>query len=116
MDLWRKHNCSKNNNFKSRKSRRNTILNRIYDQNLIETKLKRRTLKNLISDTCKKTTFSFNNQLYKQCDGVSVGSSLCRRYPVVDKDRDVQKVLMKLNSFHKSLNFSFDSFPDEVHF
>ena len=32
------------------------------------------------------------------------------------RPEDVQKVLMKLNSFHKSLNFSFDSFPDEVHF
>ena len=41
----------------------NIILNRVYDENLIETKLKRRTLKKLISDTCKKTTFIFNNQL-----------------------------------------------------
>ena len=32
------------------------------------------------------------------------------------RQENVQKVLMKLNSFHKSLNFSFDSFPDEVHF
>ena len=54
----------------------NIILNRVCDQNLIETKLKRRTLKKLISGTCKKTTFSFNNQLYEQCDGVSMGSSL----------------------------------------
>ena len=30
----------------------------------------------LISDVCKKTTFSFNNQLYEQLDGVSMGSSL----------------------------------------
>ena len=28
----------------------------------------------------------------------------------------VQKVLIKLNSCHKSLNFTFDSLPDEVHF
>ena len=32
------------------------------------------------------------------------------------KPENVQKVLIKLNSFHKSLNFTFDSFPDEVHF
>ena len=32
------------------------------------------------------------------------------------KLENVQKVLMKLNSFHKSLNFTFNSFPDEVHF
>ena len=30
----------------------------------------------LISDVCKKTTFSFNNQLYEQLVGVSMGSSL----------------------------------------
>ena len=32
------------------------------------------------------------------------------------KSENVQKVLMKLNLFHKSLNFTFDSFPDKVHF
>ena len=32
------------------------------------------------------------------------------------KPENVQKVLQKLNSFHKSVNCSFDSFPDEVHF
>ena len=52
------------------------ILNRVYDQKLIETKLKRRSLKKLISNVCKKTTFSFNNQSYEQLDGVSMGSSL----------------------------------------
>ena len=57
------------------------ILNRVYDQKLIETKLKRRSLKKLISDVCKKTKFSFNNQLYEQLDGVSMGSSLG---PVLD--------------------------------
>ena len=125
----------------------NIILNRVYDQNLMETKLKRRTLKKLISDTSKKTTFSFNNQLYEQCDGVSMGSSLgpvlaniimteleivivrnliadgtvafYARYVddtlLLIKPENVQKVLMKLNSFHKSLNFTFDSFPDEVY-
>ena len=30
----------------------------------------------LISDVCKKTAFSFNNQLYEQIDGVSMRSSL----------------------------------------
>ena len=32
------------------------------------------------------------------------------------KPENVQKVLMKLNSFHKSLSFTFDSFLDEVRF
>ena len=125
------------------------ILNRVYDQKLIETKLKRRSLKKLISDVCKKTTFSFNNQLYEQLDGVSMGSSLgpvlaniimtelenvlikdlldtgtiafYARYVddtlVLVKPNDVQKVLNKLNSFHKNLKFTVDTFPDDiVHF
>ena len=52
------------------------ILNRVYNQNLISTSLKRRTLKKLLLDTCRKTVFSFNNVLYKQTDGVSMGASL----------------------------------------
>ena len=52
------------------------ILNRIYNENLINNTLKKRTLKKLILDCCSKTTFSFNNQLYEQTEGVSMGSSL----------------------------------------
>ena len=33
-------------------------------------------MKKLIKDTCMKTAFSCNNKLYKQIDGVSMGSSL----------------------------------------
>ena len=43
---------------------------------LVSTNLKKRTLKKLILDTCTKTVFSFNNKLYQQKDGVSMGSSL----------------------------------------
>ena len=125
------------------------IPNRVYDQQLIETKLKRRSLKKLISDVCKKATFSFKNQLYEQLDGVSMGSSLgpvlaniimaelenvlikdlfdigtvafYGRYVddtlVLVKPSDVQKVLNKLNAFHKNLKFTVDTFPDDfVHF
>ena len=35
-----------------------------------------RTMKKLLLDSCTKTTFSFDNLLYEQCDGVSMGSSL----------------------------------------
>ena len=34
------------------------------------------TLKKLILDCCSKITFSFNNQLYEQIDGISMRSSL----------------------------------------
>ena len=54
----------------------NIILKRIYHEKLIDTSLKRRTLKKLIKDTCQKTVFSCNNQLYEQIDGVSMGSSM----------------------------------------
>jgi hypothetical protein len=33
-------------------------------------------LKKLIIDSCTKTAFSFNNQLFEQTDGVSMGSAL----------------------------------------
>ena len=33
-------------------------------------------MKKLLLDSCTKTTFSFDNLLYEQCDGVSMGSSL----------------------------------------
>ena len=54
----------------------NVILNRIYKDKIIETKLRKSTLKKLILDCCTKTTFSFNNKLYDQIDGVCKGSSL----------------------------------------
>ena len=54
----------------------NIILKRIYDDKLISTNLRKRTLKKLILDTCTKTAFTFNNKLYQQKDGVSMGSSL----------------------------------------
>ena len=54
----------------------NIILKRIYDDKFISINLRKRTLKKLILDTCTKTTFTFNNKLYEQKDGVSMGSSL----------------------------------------
>ena len=38
--------------------------------------MKKPTLKKLLLDTCTKTAFSFNGQLYEQTDGVSMGGSL----------------------------------------
>ena len=54
----------------------NIILNRVYNEQPVETNLKKSTLKKLIKDTCMKTVFSCNNQLYEQTDGVSMGSSM----------------------------------------
>ena len=54
----------------------NVILKRIYTEKLVNVKLRKSTLKKLIHDSCTKTTFSFNDQLYEQIDGVCMGSSL----------------------------------------
>ena len=52
------------------------ILKRVYKDKLIKTNLRKSTLKKLLLDACKKTAFSFNNTIYEQKDGVSMGSSL----------------------------------------
>ena len=54
-----------------------------------------RTMKKLLLDSCTKTTFSFDNLLYEQCDGVSMGSSL---EPVLANIilTEVESVIVKL--------------------
>ena len=52
------------------------ILDRVYQEEKIITNLQKRTLEKLLKDACQKTTFSFNNVLYEQIDGVSMGSPL----------------------------------------
>ena len=54
----------------------NIILDRAYKEKLINTHLKKRTVKTLLLVSCTKTAFSFDNVLYKKCDGVSIGSNL----------------------------------------
>ena len=53
-----------------------TVKCKFLSSSYLSTNLKKRTLKKLILDTCTKTVFSFNNKLYQQKDGVSMGSSL----------------------------------------
>ena len=54
----------------------NITLDRVYNQKLIKTTLSKKVLKKLILDTSPKTTFTFNNIIYEQKDGVSMGSLL----------------------------------------
>ena len=54
----------------------NIILDRVYNKNLINTSLKKRTLKKLLLDCCTKTAFSINGQLLKQTDSVAMESLL----------------------------------------
>ena len=54
----------------------NIILKRVYQDRLIKTNSKKRSLKKLLIDVCTKTSFIFNNKIYEQKDGVSMGSPL----------------------------------------
>ena len=54
----------------------NLVLKRVFTDGLIDTTLSKRTLKKLLLDACTKTVFSFDNTLYEQIDGVSMGSCL----------------------------------------
>ena len=115
------------------------ILNRIFNDKLLDTTRSKRTLKKLHIDFCTKTAFSFDNILYEQKDGVSMGAPLSlrnnvvqdllnsgvlkfyRRYVddtlVVMKASDIPFVLKKFNSFDKNFNFTIDSFQNsDVHF
>ena len=54
----------------------NIILDRVYDNKLIATQLKKQILEKLVKNACSKTVFSASNKLYQHIDGVSMGSSL----------------------------------------
>ena len=54
----------------------NIILDIIFNKKLIDTSLKKSTLRKLTLDTCTKTVFSCNSKLFVQTDGVSMGGSL----------------------------------------
>ena len=52
------------------------ILERVFEDKLINTTLTKRTLKKLLLDCATKTAFSFDYIFYVQTDGVSMSSSL----------------------------------------
>ena len=54
----------------------NIILDKVHNNKLINTDLKKTTMKKLLLDSSTKTAFSFDNILYEQYDGVSMGTSL----------------------------------------
>ena len=54
----------------------NVILNRIYNQNLLTTNIKKRTLKKLLKNCCTKNAPTFNNIVYEQIDAASMGLCL----------------------------------------
>ena len=54
----------------------NIILDWIYNKKLLKTNIKKRAMKKILKDCCTKNAFSFNNTIYEQIDGVSMGSCL----------------------------------------
>ena len=54
----------------------NIILDRIYNKKLLKTNMEKQTMKKLLKDCYAKNAFSFNNTIYEQIDGVSMGSCL----------------------------------------
>ena len=119
------------------------ILNKVYNEKLITTKLKRDEMKALLELCTKEMHFSFNDKIYRQVNGVAMGSplgpvianifmvelerrliptmydkiSLWFRY--VDdtftfiKRGEVDNIIRILNSFHESINFTFEKETDE---
>ena len=122
------------------------IFKRIYQDKVIHTTLRKHTMKKLIIEFCIKTAFSFNNKIYKQMDGVSMGSPFGRVLANITMTK-LEKVTVKdlvetslitvymryvddtllfanikliheyLNSFSKNIKFAIDNFPDgNAHF
>ena len=52
------------------------ILNCIYDKKELTTNAKRKDMRDLILLCTKNVHFTFNNDIYKQTDGVALGSPL----------------------------------------
>ena len=96
-------------------------------------------MKKLLYDSCAKTAFLFDNVLCKQCDGLSMGSSLdpllaniiltevenvivkpvavfCYRHLdntiVTIKKNNIKHILHLFISFHKNLRFTVDIFDN----
>ena len=60
----------------------NIMLKKVYVEKVVNTSIKKNNMGKLIKDTCKNTAFVFDNETYKQIDGVSMGSPLA---PVLTK-------------------------------
>ena len=111
------------------------ILDRVYNDKLIATQLKKRPLKKLIKDTCSKTVFFVNNKLYQLIDGASMSGFLG---PLLGNIimTEIEKTIIKtfiddgalvvikrehlkfvhdaLSNFEKILNFIIDTFDNVV--
>ena len=118
------------------------ILDKIYTERLIKTKLKRTEMKTLLEMCTKDMHFAFDGKIYRQIDGVAMGSPLgpvianvfmvelekrliptmmdkiALWYRYVDdtfsfiRKGEVENVIQVLNSFHESIKFTFEKESD----
>ena len=114
------------------------ILRRIYNENEVHTNIKRSEMKELLLLCTKNVHFTFNNDIYQQCDGVAMGSPLgpviagifmvelertllprlteymtpWKRYvddtTATIKLTSIDHVLMILNTFPKNIKFTYE--------
>ena len=117
----------------------NLILKKVYEEKAISTKLSKKDFKTLLELCTKCMHFSYNNDIYKQVDGVAMGSplgpvlanvfmvelenTLVRKlmdkmnlwYRYVDdtftfiKEGEIDNVKEILNNFHSSIKFTHES-------
>ena len=117
----------------------NVILDKVYDQNRIKTKLKREEMRALLNICTKEMHFSLNNKIYKQTDGVCMGNPLgpvianifmveleSKIVPTISdimpewiryvddtltfvKRGELNKVLTELNNFHEDIKFTHET-------
>ena len=116
----------------------NVILRRIYNEKEIYTNIKRSEMKELLLLCTKNVHFTFNNDIYRQCDGFPMGSpvaSIIAGIFMVELERillprlteymtpwkryvdgtiatikltSIDYVLMILNTFQKNIKFTYE--------
>lgn len=116
----------------------NIILDKVYNEGLINTKLKRNELHQLLNLCTKELHFSFGDEIYQQTDGVAMGSPLGPVianifmveleknlvqglsdkmkiwYRYVDdtfcfiKENEIENVRDVLNGFHENIGFTYE--------
>ena len=118
------------------------ILKKVYNKKMVKTKLKRNELKELLEICTKELHFTFDGRIYRQTDGVCMGSPLgpvlanvfmvyleetiapklqtsmptWRRYVddtfTVVKKGKKEEIIEALNSFHPNIKFTHETEKD----
>ena len=89
----------------------NIILRRIYDDNELYTNISKKEMKELLLLCTKNAHFTFNNEIYQQCDGKAIGSPLG---PVIAGifiaviKLSIEHVLSIFNCFHQNIEFTYE--------